>query len=153
MCRICWILVLLLVLLAGGVIYRFVIQGSVESAGDGRTAILLDPAERDLVLAEMRVFLESVQQVTAAIAANDPARAAAPARRAGRAAQQAVPGALMGKLPLPFKQLGYDTHSRFDELALDAEQLGDREHTLGQLEILLQNCTGCHATYRIAPPR
>jgi cytochrome c556 len=51
---------------------------------------------------------------------------------------------------MSFKQLGLDTHTRFDQMALDAEQLGDREHTLSQLSSLLQNCVACHAAYRIA---
>jgi hypothetical protein len=55
----------------------------------------------------------------------------------------------MGKLPLAFKQLGLETHSGFDALALDAEQLGDPAHTLTQLAGLLQNCVACHAAYRI----
>lgn len=153
MCKSCWIIVAALALVTAGMSYKFVIQGSVAPGPDGRTVILLEPAERDLVLSEMRVFLESVQQVTAGISENDLALAARHARRSGRAAQQAVPGSLMGKLPLPFKQLGLDTHGRFDELALDAEQLGDREHTLGQLHAVLQNCVTCHAAYRIEAAR
>jgi cytochrome c556 len=54
----------------------------------------------------------------------------------------------MGKLPLAFKQLSVDTHAKFDELALDAEQLGDPDHTLAQLNRLMQNCVSCHAAYR-----
>jgi hypothetical protein len=148
-CKTCWAIVGVLAMLSAGMIYLFVIQGSVAPGRDGRTAILLEPGERDFVLTEMRVFLESVQQVTGGISENDLQRAAQYARRSGSAAQHAVPGSLMGKLPLPFKQLGFDTHSKFDELALDAEQLGDRDHTLSQLNTVLQNCVACHAAYRI----
>ncbi len=59
-------------------------------------------------------------------------------RSVGLAAQQAVPGSLMGKLPVEFKKLGFDTHEKFDQLALDAEQLGDEKHILEQLSILMQ---------------
>lgn len=148
MCKTCWAVVVLLVILSAGVIYKFVFQGSVESATDGRTAILLDPGERDLVLSEMRVFLESIQQITGGISEEDLQRVAKYARQSGRNAQQAVPGSLIGKLPLPFKQLGFDTHGKFDELALDAEQLGDPDHALSQLNTLMQNCVSCHAAYR-----
>lgn len=149
-CKSCWLVTALLAIALGVLVYKFVFHGSVSSATDGRTAILLGPGERDLVLSEMRVFLESTQQILAGIAENDLEHAAGHARRSGRAAQQAVPGSLMGKLPLAFKQLGLETHTGFDELALDAEQLGDREHTLSQLTVLLQNCVACHAAYRIA---
>ena len=66
--------------------------------------------------------------------------------------QMAVPGSLVGKLPLAFKKLGFDTHARFDELALDAEQLGDRDHALAQLNAILMNCVACHAAYRFEVP-
>ncbi len=72
---------------------------------------------------------------------------AASARKSGRNAQMEVPGSLIGKLPLQFKKLGFDTRAKFDELALDAEQLGDRDHTLSQLSELLNNCVTCHAAF------
>lgn len=149
-CKPCRVLNILLAIALGGLVYKFVVHGSVSPGADGRAEILLEPAERDLVLSEMRVFLESTQQILAGITEGDLERAAHHARRSGRAAQQAVPGSLMGKLPLAFKQLGLETHTGFDTLALDAEQLGDREHTLSQLTALLQNCVACHAAYRIA---
>ena len=45
--------------------------------------------------------------------------------------------------------LGFDTHRKFDTLALDAEQLGDPDHSLEQLAELMSNCVACHAAYRI----
>ena len=37
----------------------------------------------------------------------------------------------------------------FDQLALDADQLGDRDHVLEQLGVLMNNCIACHAQYRL----
>ena len=71
------------------------------------------------------------------------------ARKVGASSQHGMPGTLVGKLPLEFKKLGFDTHSRFDALALDAEQFGDREQSLTALSELMQNCIACHAAYRI----
>ena len=149
MCRLCWGLVVVLLVVAGGMAWKFVWQGSVQPAVDGRTAILLEPGERALVLAEMRTFVESIQQITQGLSREDMEAVARAARKSGRAAQQQVPAALMGKLPLSFKQLGLDTHQQFDQLALDAEQLGDPGHSLQQLGTLMQNCVACHATYRL----
>lgn len=148
MCKFCWAVVIILAILTTGIAYKFVIQGKVAEGPGGRTVILLEQDERDLVLAEMRVFLESVQQITGGIVADDMQRVVESARQSGRNAQMAVPGSLIGKLPLAFKKLGSDTHRRFDELALDAEQLGDRDHALSQLGDLLNNCVSCHAAYR-----
>ncbi|RLA24007.1 MAG: hypothetical protein DRQ61_02195 [Gammaproteobacteria bacterium] len=149
MCKSCWAIVVILLLLIGGGVYKFMFQGAVEQSSDGRTAILLDEGERALVLSEMRAFLATAQQITAAITNDDLETVATSARAVGHAAQQAVPGTLMGKLPMPFKRMGMDTHTKFDELAADAEQLGDGNHALGQLSTLMQNCVACHAAYRI----
>ncbi len=148
MCKKCWAIVAVLVLISTGITYKFVIQGNVTESTDGRTAILLERNERDLVLAEMRVFLESVQQITSGISDDDMKLVTEYARKSGRNAQLEVPGSLIGKLPLPFKKLGFDTHAKFDEMALDAEHFGDRDHSLSQMNTLLKNCVACHAAYR-----
>lgn len=141
------VIVLLLLVIAGG-IYKFIFQGSASEGTDGRMAIHLTTGERDLVLTEMRTFLESIQQVTKGVTAGDMKLVAESARKSGKAAQGAVPGTLVGKLPIQFKKLGFDTHARFDQLALDAEEFGDGEHAMSQLSTLMDNCVGCHAAYR-----
>jgi len=140
---------ILLLVIAGG-IYKFIFQGSVSDSADGRSAIHLNSSERDIVLAEMRAFLTSVQQITQGIAEKDMKLVAESARKVGKAAQGEVPGTLIGKLPIAFKQLGSDTHARFDQLAMDAETLGDENHALTQLSELMHNCVACHAGHRIA---
>ena len=142
------IVIVLLIIIVGGA-YKFLIQGSVEPSRDGRMALQLAPAERDLVLAEMRAFLASIQQITHGLTKQDMKIVAEHARKVGRAAQGEVPASLMGKLPMSFKQLGFDTHTKFDQLALDAEQMGDETYTLTQLATLMNNCVACHASYRI----
>jgi len=139
---------LLLLVIAGG-IYKFVFQGSTSLSADGRNTIHLNADERDLVLAEMRAFLNSVQKITQGIAEDDMQLVEKYAQLVGSAAQGEVPGTLIGKLPLKFKKLGFDTHSKFDQLAMDANDLGDSQHALVQLSSLMQNCITCHATYRI----
>lgn len=150
MCKLCWALLILLVLAVAGVAYKVIVVGNVELSSDGRQALKLTPGERDLVLSEMRDFLVAVQGIIEATNREDTKTAADAARRVGMAAQTAVPPALMAKLPLEFKKLGFDTHRKFDELALDAEQLGDPDHTRSQLSALMSNCIACHATYSLA---
>ena len=148
MSKICSVVIVLLLLVIAGGIYKFIFQGSASEGTDGRMAIHLTSGERDLVLTEMRAFLESIQQVTKGITADDMKLVAEYARKSGKAAQGAVPGTLVGKLPIQFKKLGFDTHAKFDQLALDAEEFGDSEHALSQLSLLMENCVGCHAAYR-----
>ena len=146
--KLSWLLVAIFALSTGLMAYKFILSGSAEKSEDGRLDIQLTPNERNLVLSEMRAFLESVQQITQGMADNDFESVAKAARIVGRAAQQGMPGTLVGKLPLEFKKMGFDTHSQFTQLALDAEQLGDGTQTLEQLATLLQNCVACHATYK-----
>lgn len=142
------IIVVLLIIIAGG-FYKFILQGSTSESTDGRITILLNDSERNLVLAEMRAFLTSVQQINQGIAEDNMELVAEYARKAGKAAQGEVPGTLIGKLPLKFKKLGGDTHAKFDQLAMDANDLGDKDQALEQLSTLMKNCVACHAAYRI----
>ena len=145
----CTVIIVFLLLVIVGGIYKFIFQGSVSESTDGRVAIHLDAGETDLVLMEMRMFLEAVQQIVKGANENDMKLVAEAARRVGKAAQEAVPGTLMGKLPIEFKKLGFDTHTKFDQLAMDAEDMGDSRHALEQLSTLMQNCVACHAGYRL----
>jgi len=147
--RICLGFITLLILIIGGGAYKFIFQGSVTESTDGRISIQLNTDERHLVLEEMRMFLVSVQQITKAATENDMKTIADSARKVGKAAQAAVPGSLIGKLPIEFKKLGFDTHLKFDELALNADDFGDSTQILIQLSTLMENCVGCHAAYRI----
>ncbi len=142
------ITVILLAIIAAG-FYKFILQGSTAKSSDGRIEILLNDNERNLVLTEMRAFLSSVQQINQGLSENNMELVAEHARKSGKAAQAGMPGTLVGKLPLQFKKLGGDTHAKFDQLAMDADDLGDRDHVLQQLSSLMKNCVTCHATYRI----
>ena len=129
--------------------YKFIVAGSTEKSPDGRTAILLEPAERSLVLAEMRGFVEAVRDITGALAKDDPAGVAAAAGRVGMHSTHEVPATILGKLPLEFKTLGFSVHDAFDRLGLDARDLRDTKHSLEQLSGILARCAGCHATYQL----
>lgn len=148
-CRLGWGLAALFLITTLALAYTFLVQGKTRPSADGRTAILLTSAERDLVLAEMRAFLAAAQGVVEGGTRSDPAAVARAARGVGAVAQQGVPASLMGKLPLAFKSLGLDTHRQFDQLALNAEQMGDAQQAQIDLARLMSNCVACHAAYRI----
>ena len=149
MCKLCWTLFLAALLVIGAMAYKFIISGETLIAEDGRQSLMLEAGERNLVLTEMRMFLDAAQKIIHAANEDDAEAIASAARAVGRAAQNDVPGSLMKKLPLEFKKLGFDTHSKFDQLAMDAEQFGDISVSLVQLSALMQNCVACHAAYRV----
>ncbi len=119
------------------------------SGMDARTPIVLQREGQALVMEEMRQTLANVQLIAAALARDDFAAAAKAARASGMAAAHATPPVVREAMPLEFRKLGFSMHQDFDQLALDAESLGDMRHSLNQLGNVMQKCVACHATYRI----
>ncbi len=149
-CKFCWGTSAILLIAIATLAYMFLVRGSVTDSADGRTAIILSGSERDLVLEEMRGFLEGIQTITAALAEKDLKTVAESARKVGMANAGGVPLTLMAKLPLEFKTLGMATHKAFDELSQEATDMGDAQVTLTKLGELINNCTACHSGYRLA---
>ena len=150
MCKFCWILVVMLAGLSGFLAVKFILLGETEQSPDGRTAIIVTAQERDQILLEMRMFVETVQTIIVANNAGDMNSIALATKNVGKAAQGQMSSVLVGKLPMGFKKLGFDTHTRFDRLGLDAEQQMSPEHISQQLGALMGNCVACHKTYRLS---
>jgi cytochrome c556 len=115
---------------------------------DARERIPLPPAARDMVLAEMRVMLESVSGIVAGLSQDDAAAAAQAARASGMAAAVDVDPKVAELLPAAFVELGMATHQGFDGLADQLERPVDQQVALAGLAALMQNCVACHASYR-----
>lgn len=148
-CKFCWGLSAFLVVTLAASAYMFVIRGNVTASDDGRMAIILPAGERDLVLAEMRGFLESLQAITEGLAEKDMVAIYASAHEVGMINAQAVPASLMSKLPLDFKNLGMKTHQAFDGVAMEAKDMGDEHIILTKVSEIMLNCTACHAAFRL----
>ncbi len=147
-CGRCWLLLAIVVALTAIIGYRLITGAHTHTGTDGRAEIALSPADRDLVLTEMRTFLSAVQGITVALTKEELQTVAQQARAVGAAAVGQVPPSLMQALPLEFKTLGRSVHADFDQLALDAEQLGDPDYSLRQLGDIMGKCVACHAAYR-----
>jgi len=139
-----------LVAIVAGMAYEFLVAGAVTKAEDGRLAIALEPAERELLLREMRGFVAGLQGIADGLARDDMKAVAAASRTLGMARAHDAPVSMMGKLPLEFKTLAFGLHREFDQIALDADTIAMPKHTLGQLAGALQKCVACHNTYRVA---
>ncbi len=149
MCKFCWGLSVVLIAVVAGMGYMFMFRGNVTPGNDGRTAIILSAGERDLVLGEMRSFLETVQLITAAIGEKDMKTIAEATRKVGMANARQVPVSLMSKLPMEFKTMGMATHKAFDALGMEAQDMGDPQKILQSLSDMLLTCTTCHSGYRL----
>lgn len=137
--------ILLWVATAAFVGFRFMTGTTVE-ATDGREAIVLEAAERDFILTEMRGFLVGVQEIISAANDGDLDEVKKTAHRIGSAEVEGVPPETMLKLPMAFKQLGMSTHAGFDDVGLAAEIGPDA--VLQALEENMSKCIACHETYR-----
>lgn len=135
-----------------GVVAALFVQGHTRPATDGRTEILLAPAERDLVLAEMRELLKAVHGVVTVLGSPSPnlKEAEGAARGAGMAMAADVNPAIMLKLPLAFKQLGMSIHKDMDHLADGIAQGETSQQILDRLSSMTARCTTCHDMYRFA---
>lgn len=117
---------------------------------DERVPLNLDANEAALVRMEMRQLLSGIQLIIDAAQGNDMKAVMAAAKPLGVAANREVMMVLMPKLPMEFRTLGNAMHSGFDQLALDAESMGDAKLSMKTLSETMQKCVACHATYRIA---
>ncbi len=133
-----------------GVVAALFVQGHTRPATDGRTEILLAPAERDLVLAEMRDLLKAVHGVVTVLGSPSPnlKEAEGAARGAGMAMAADVNPAIMLKLPLAFKQLGMSIHKDMDQLADGIAKGETSQQILSRLSSITARCTTCHDMYR-----
>lgn len=116
---------------------------------DERKALKLEPSERAMLLIEMRQFLNGIQIMTEALSRDDLKAVASAAKPLGRAAMHDVPDSMKAKLPKEFKQFASAVHGGFDQIAMDAESLGDARHTQKQVADLLKNCVSCHSAFQI----
>lgn len=150
--KVLWAIIILLTILSSILINKFV-SGEVEPSEDGRTSVILTKDERNFILDEMRDFLVSVQAVSQAITEKDMEKVANLAHKAGMAAEANTPGALLQKIPLSMKRLGFGTRAKFDEIAESAKTNKDPLVARKQLDALMNNCIACHLTFRLPEPK
>jgi cytochrome c556 len=128
----------------------FFVKGWTAKGSDGRTEILLAPAERDQILAEMRQLLKAVDGVIRGLAETKPdlKQMEETARAGGMHMAEDVEPAIMVKLPLPFKQMGMSIHKDMDALADAIAQNETPQQILKRLSSMTARCTACHDMYR-----
>ena len=130
----------------------FFVQGWTTEGTDGRMQIVLAPAERDLVLGEMRMLLKAVHGLITGLAGRDQeadrTQMEQAARSVGMAMAADVNPSLMAKLPLPFKQMGMSIHQDMDALADAIAHKETQQQILQRLSSMTARCTTCHDMYR-----
>jgi hypothetical protein len=150
--NLCWI-ALVIWIVSAGVLGWFFVKGATTPSVDGRTSVLLAPAERDFILTEMRQLLQAVHGVVRGVSDTDQtqghAQAAVAARSAGMVMAVDAYPALMLKLPLSMKQLGMSVHRDFDELADAITDGVTSQDILQRLSNITTRCLACHEMYQL----
>lgn len=127
----------------------FFIRGNTTTGTDGRTAVVLEPGERDFVLTEMRGLLAATQGILEGANQGDLQRIIKAARGAGMAGAADVNPALMVKLPIEFKQAGMSLHRDMDDIAKAAEDGKPVPQLLKMTSDTLTKCVACHSAWQI----
>lgn len=146
-CKLSWVLVAVLAVIVAAFGYEFTV-GNVQPSDDGRQAVMLTKEERNALLLEMRVWLQSSQGILAAVSEKDFNAVIQSAKASGMSAEADTPGSLFRKLPVEMKALGFDTRKKFDDIAANAEKSKDGNQIVSKLSVAMNNCIACHATYR-----
>ena len=126
------------------------INGLTARGLDDRQIILLSQSEREHVLEEMRGLLDTVAQITAALARPDNATVARIAGNAGSKGMSGESPALIAKLPIDFRTGGANMHANFDQMAAAARGGASQARMTTMLSEQLSGCVACHASYRMA---
>jgi len=144
-----WIAIGVLIAVIAAIGVKFIVMGSTATGDDGRTAVLLDKAERKFILDEMQMLLATTQEIVEGLARNDMQQVEEAASSMGREAKDTVDFKLRAKLPLEFKKLGFATHDDFDQIAEMAQSNQPRESIQLRLAQTMNNCIACHAAFQL----
>lgn len=135
-----------------GLIYFFFFKGDVIQYKNDRTAVIISPENKEFVLKEMRVFLESLQQINQGLIKGDASLIIEAGNTSGGDAKEHAPRGLIKSLPKDFKNIAFSTHTIFDAIKDSARINFDPLQTRRQLDELLNNCVACHQKYKFETP-
>ncbi len=123
-------------------------------AADGRQLVKMPAPMQEHMLANMRDHLAAIGEIQAALASGKFGQAAEVAEnRIGMSSLDAHGGSHMAPyMPKSMQDIGTAMHrsaSRFARTTQEAAVTNDLPRALGALADLTQQCTACHASYRI----
>jgi cytochrome c556 len=123
-----------------------------DSTEDTREPAAFNAVERAYILGQMRLFVESIQVITAGLASdhmNDVAEAAAARGMRRNANDPSYPKSINTHATPLWKQMGSGVRRGFDELADAAQNGAPKEKQLAILAETMKNCVACHEIYRL----
>lgn len=137
-------------MVAGGILAGVLVV-SPCIAQDAREPAVRTEAERAFILGQMRLFLQSTQEITVALSKNDlktvEDEAAARGRRGTPIAS--IPPGLKAKETPAWTAMMAGTREGFDDIAKAAHEGTPPIQLIGKLGETMRNCVACHQSYRL----
>ena len=121
----------------------------IKGENDTRTTVKYAPDLRNLVMSEMRDYLEIMAEIQQGLAEDNPEKIYKAALKEGQLAIDATPTRLLKLSPIPCKTMGFNGHHIFQAIADSAKINYNKETTIQQMAKLTNNCNACHRTYKI----
>lgn len=120
-------------------------------AQDAREQAVRTEAERDFILDQMRLFLQSTQAITTALASNDLKTVADEAAARGRKGTplSQIPAGLKAKETPAWTGMMGGARAGFDGIAKAAHDGASQIELIGMLGETMRNCVACHQSYRL----
>jgi hypothetical protein len=125
----------------------------VPAQEDDRITVEYPKDLHDLVLGEMRDYLEVINEINKGIADNNPERIVKAAYRQGEASIKDTPARLLKLSPIPCKTMGINGHFMFQAIGDSARINYNPKTTYRQLATLTNNCVVCHKSYKLGVPK
>lgn len=121
-------------------------------AQDTREAAVRTEAERAFILGQMRLFLQSTQAITSALAKNDLKTVMDEAAARGRKGTplSEIPPAMKAKETPAWTAMMAGARTGFDDMAKAAHDGAPPIELIGMLGDTMRNCVACHQSYRLA---
>lgn len=104
--------------------------------------------EQTVFLADMRVMLQTVQDIVNALAKEDREAMIKAAKLSGNQMARNTPMSIKKKLPASFQAIGGPMHLGFEEFAIRAET-DDIPELTAHLGQLMGKCMACHAAFTV----
>ncbi len=130
-------------------VLAFVGTDIVENKDDVRKTVKYPKDLRDLVMSEMRDYLEVINEIQQGVAENNPDKIIKAAHRQGQASLDDTPVRLLKLSPIPCKTMGFKGHHVFQAIEDSARANYSALTVNKQLAELTNNCVVCHRTYKV----
>ncbi len=122
---------------------------SVFASEDERNLIVLRPHEQNMMLQDMRNYLDGLQSINESLALEDYQATEKAARDLGKIAIYKVKPIMSKNLVPKFRRMAESVHDDFEILANMARDKKPVLKIIGHVGEMMQTCVSCHETFRV----